>query len=172
MNTQACNNENWALIKNKYDPGNEIAWLQAEFDALEKTNGTAIIIAHIPPGGDCVHAWGHRFRGLMERYQHIVRFSLFGHTHDDSFAVTQNINNTNNIGVNLIAGSVTSYQNMNPSFNVITLDAELMIPINQETYYFNITAANLGKPEWKLLHDFTQYYKIGDMSPDSLSSLA
>lgn len=68
MNTQACNNENWELIKNRYDPGNEIAWLQTELDNCEKNNMTAILIAHIPPSGDCLHGWGHRFRGLMDRY--------------------------------------------------------------------------------------------------------
>jgi hypothetical protein len=27
INTQACNNENWELIKDRYDPGDEITWL-------------------------------------------------------------------------------------------------------------------------------------------------
>jgi len=92
--------------------------------------GNAIIIAHIPTNGDCVHGWGHRYRGLMERYQHIVRFSLFGHTHDDSFSITQSIMDSKNIGINIVAGSMTSYQNMNPSFTVIEVDEELMIPLN------------------------------------------
>eukprot|EP00347_Sterkiella_histriomuscorum_P016021 403354796 len=173
INSQACNNQNWDLIKNRFDPGNEIEWLQAELDQLEKSNGNAILIAHIPPGTDCLHDWGHRFRGLMERYQHIVRFSLFGHTHDDSFAVTQSLEDNKNIGVNLIAGSVTSYTNMNPSFNVIEIDEETMLPINYSTYYFNISSANLyNKPEWKILHYFTSNYQIPDLSPDSLFMLA
>lgn len=68
LNTQACNNMNWELIKNRYDPGNEIEWLQAELAALEAVNGTAILITHIPTNGDCLHGWGLRFKGLMERY--------------------------------------------------------------------------------------------------------
>lgn len=39
VNTQACNNQNWELIKNRYDPGNEIAWLESELISIEKSNG-------------------------------------------------------------------------------------------------------------------------------------
>jgi len=59
-----------------------------------------------------------------------VRFSLFGHTHDDSFSVTQSVSDNKNIGVNIIAGSLTSYTNMNPSFLVIDIDEETMLPVN------------------------------------------
>jgi hypothetical protein len=59
---------NWWLIKNRYDPGNQIEWLQAELEALEAINGTAIYMTHIPTNGDCLHGWGHRLRGLQERY--------------------------------------------------------------------------------------------------------
>ena len=53
---------------NRYDPGNQITWLENELKELEKVGGQAIMISHIPPGDDCIHAWGHRFRGIMERY--------------------------------------------------------------------------------------------------------
>lgn len=39
INTQACNNMNWALIKNRYDPGNQIAWLESELASLESIGG-------------------------------------------------------------------------------------------------------------------------------------
>lgn len=91
INTQACNNMNWWLIKNRYDPGNEIEWLENELKELEATGGSAILMTHIPTNGDCLHGWGHRFRGLMERYQHIVRFGMFGHTHDESISVIKSV---------------------------------------------------------------------------------
>lgn len=109
----------------------------------------------------------------MERYQHVVRFGLFGHTHDDTIAVTKSVSDNKNIGVNLIAGSLTSYQNMNPSFLVIEVDEETMLPINTQTYYFNITHANLyNEPLWLPLHDLTSYYQLEDLSPDSINDFA
>jgi hypothetical protein len=75
--------------------------------------------------------------------------------------------------VNIIAGSLTTFTEMNPSFVVIEVDEETLLPLNVETYYFNITHANLyNDPQWLLLHDFTGYYGIPDFSPDSLASFA
>jgi hypothetical protein len=28
INTNSCNNQNWYLLKDRYDPGNQIAWLE------------------------------------------------------------------------------------------------------------------------------------------------
>jgi hypothetical protein len=157
------------LIKNRYDPGNEISWLESELSGLEAIGGQAIIITHIPLNDDCVHGWGHRFRGLMERYQHIVRFGLYGHTHNDDFHIVKSIEDNKNIGISYVSGSLTTYQNLNPSFTVIEIDEELMIPLNFKTYIMNVTRANLeGHPTWELIHDFTKQYDIPDLSPDSL----
>lgn len=160
---------NWELIKNRYDPGNEIAWLEQELASLEAIGGQAILITHIPLNKDCVHGWGHRYRGLMERYQHIIRFTLMGHTHRDEFHVTRSINASKNIGYSIVAGSLTSFTNLNPSFLVIELDEELLIPLNVKTYIMNLTRANLdGYPTWEYSHDFLEEYGVPDMSPDSL----
>jgi hypothetical protein len=35
LNTQACNIENWHLLKNRYDPGQELEWLEKELLQLE-----------------------------------------------------------------------------------------------------------------------------------------
>jgi len=80
INTQTCNNMNWYLFGQRNDPGNELAWLEEELASIEEAGGVAILMAHIPPT-DCLHEWGARFRALMDRYQHVVRFSTFGHTH-------------------------------------------------------------------------------------------
>ena len=158
----------------RYDPGNEVEWLQAELAALEAVNGSAILITHIPTNGDCLHGWGHRFRGLMERYQNVVRFGLFGHTHDEAISIIKSISgNQENIGINFIAGSLTSYTDKNPSFTVIEIDEEFMVPINFKTYYYNIEKANTeGKITWEILHDFTNFYGLKDLRPDELANFS
>lgn len=180
LNTQACNNMNWELVKNRYDPGQEIEWLQKELAQLEAMNGSAIFITHIPTNGDCLHGWGHRFRGLMERYQHVIRFGLFGHTHDESVSVVKSVSSSQgngtapqNIGINFIAGSLTTYTDKNPSFTLIEIDEEFMVPVNFKTYYYDVLRANKeGKITWELFHDFKTYYGLKDLRPDELAAFA
>lgn len=91
----------------------------------------------------------------------MVRFSLFGHTHYDEFHIVKSIEHNKNIGIQYVSGSMTTYQNLNPSFTVIDIDEELMIPLNFQTYYMNVTKANVeNKPTWELMHDFVDHYGI------------
>ena len=136
-------------------------------------NGSAIFITHIPTNGDCLHGWGHRLRGLMERYQHIIRFGLFGHTHDESYSVIQAVSDSKNIGLNFIAPSVTTYTDKNPSFTLIEIDEEFMVPLNFKIYYYNIEKANAeGKISWEILHDVKTYYGFKDLRPDEMFKFA
>ena len=74
--------------------------------------------------------------------------------------------------MNFVGGSLTTFTHNNPSFTVIEIDAELLLPLNFKTYYFNVTEANLGNPKWQYLHDFVKDYGLPDVSPDSLFRLA
>lgn len=86
----------------------------------------------------------------MDRYQHIIRFGLFGHSHDEKFFLTRSVNvngnfsDTKPIAFNSILAPTTTYTGKNPSFAVYEIDEELMLLTNITTYYFNITKANLG----------------------------
>lgn len=39
INTQACNTLNLMLLKNRYDPGNQLAWLESELKSIEAVGG-------------------------------------------------------------------------------------------------------------------------------------
>lgn len=147
--------------------------MEDELTQIEKDGGLAYIIAHIQPKS-CLHQFGIRYKALMERFQHIVRFSSFGHSHNESIHVTKAINSTSPIGFYLITGSGTSGGNKNPAFTVIDFDEEFMVPVNTHTYYMNLTEANANptaKPVWKELHDMVNEYKVEDMSPSSMKDL-
>jgi len=66
----------------------------------------------------------------------------------------------------------TTYTGNNPSFAVYEIDEETMLLTNITTYYFNITEANLGNPEWKVYHNILEAYQIPDASPSSFNSFA
>jgi hypothetical protein len=110
----------------------------------------------------------------MERYQNVVRFGLFGHTHDESISIIKSLTgNQENIGMNFVAGSLTSYTDKNTSFTVIEIDEEFMVPVNFKTYYFNIEKANAeGKITWEILHDFKNFYGLKDLRPDELANFS
>jgi hypothetical protein len=101
-----------------------------------------------------------------------------GHTHDEDVSVVKSVstfnvsNSTNetdtwNIGTNFIAGSLTAYTDKNPSFTVIEIDEEYMVPTNFKTYYYDMVKANKeNKITWEILHDFKGYYGLKDLRPD------
>ena len=110
---------------------------------MEKSGETAIIFAHIPPGSpDCMGSFSRRFYALIERYQHVARVSLYGHDHNEWFNVVNSVSTGKPINTDVISGSATTFTNLNPSYRVITLDKQHMIPVKIETYYINITEAN------------------------------
>lgn len=105
----------------------------------------------------------------MDRFQHIVRFQSFGHTHDEELYITRSVQTFHPIGWSFVAGSGTSGDTRNPSFAVIEYDKEFMVPVNIHTYFMNLTEANSGKePEWKVLHDFKTEYGLADLSPTTM----
>lgn len=65
-----------------------------------------------------------------------------------------------------MCGSATTHERINPGFSVVEFDYDTLLPLNIETYYLDILEANKNdKPEWKLLHDYLNYYELSDMSP-------
>lgn len=80
LNTQACSTTNMYLFGERNDPGNMFAWLEEELTEIEQAEGLAIVIAHYTPN-NCQHQFGTRYRALIERFQHVVRWGLAGHVH-------------------------------------------------------------------------------------------
>ena len=81
----------------------------------------------------------------------------------------------NAIGLSSIGGSVTTYENRNPSFAVVEFDALTMLPMNMKTYYFDLDKANASDadtPGWTLLHDWKETYELPDISPASMLGLS
>ena len=101
----------------------------------------------------------------MDRYQHIVRFSVFGHVHSEIFGVAKAVNSSKPIGVQYWAASVSTWFANNPSFRMFEVDEATMLPVRAHTYYLNVRNESL--PEWKWSHEVTQLYNMTDMSPSS-----
>ena len=56
---------------------------------------------------------------------------------------------------NFIVGSATTFKGIAPSFSVIKLDPETMVPLDYETHVFDLDHANkFDEPIWNLKYDY------------------
>lgn len=107
-------------------------------------------------------------QALLDRYQHVVRFSSYGHKHHESFYLTRQGEDA--IGFNFIHGSVTTFEKGNPTFYVIDWDEQYMVPIDIHVYYLDIEA-NEEDANWRKLYSMREEYGLSDLSPASVKSL-
>ena len=76
-------------------------WIRDQLDKAEKENYLVWIVGHIPPGDfGCIGKWSVRLNALQERYQHIIRFNVFGHDHRELYEVVRSLKTNKAIGVN------------------------------------------------------------------------
>lgn len=106
--------------------------------------------------------WAKRFQVLMERYQHIVRLSLYGHIHRETFYTDASLSTGKPVHAHFTTGALTTYIKSYPSFRRFIVDAETMLPVKIETYRFDPYAA---EPEFLFDHELTEYYSLPDLSP-------
>jgi hypothetical protein len=109
----------------------------------------------------------------MDRYQNIVRFSTFGHSHVESLHVTRAVDSTDPIATYMGTGSGTTGGG-NPAFTVFDFDEEYMVPLNAHVYIMDLEKSNANpedKPVWYEQHDLIKEYGMKDMSPSSMMDL-
>jgi sphingomyelin phosphodiesterase len=173
VNTEACYNMNFYLLSQRNDPGDVLAWLNETLHGFEQRGEIAVLMAHHPPGdADCLYQWSYRFRSILERYQHIVRWSVYGHVHLEIMGVAHSIKAKKPTGVHFWSGSVSSWFEVNPSFKVFEVDTKTMLPVKSHTYVLDITNTPIDKQGWKYSHEITARYNMTDLSPSSFVSLA
>jgi sphingomyelin phosphodiesterase len=169
VNTQSCYIMNFYLIETHKDGGDQLAWFENLMKEMEAAGETAILIGHVPTGDDCLNNWSIRFNALLERYQHIIRTQLYGHVHLENFSTTRGVSTDKPVSNQFWASSGTPFTNHNPAFRVVTIDQETLMPVNLDTYIFNLTDR---EPEWKFHHDYLNFYDLEDLSPASMTKLS
>jgi sphingomyelin phosphodiesterase len=168
INSNICYNYNWYGIVQFQDPGHMLDWLQKQLHDLEKVNGSAIIVTHLPNIDECLRQYGRRYHAIVDRYQTVIRWSMAGHIHREQYQVVTDMISKDPIGMNFIVGAVTPYQGKAPSFNVIYIDPDLMIPVDYESWLFDLDKANeLDTPIWYRKYNYRETYNLEDLSPKS-----
>jgi hypothetical protein len=74
-----------------HDPGDMLGWLQKELLEIENSNGTAIIVTHVPNLDECNRQYGRRYHAILDRFQHIIRFGMYAHIHEEQYQVVRDM---------------------------------------------------------------------------------
>lgn len=86
LNTQACNDGNWLLMKNPTDPFGQLEWLRRELYKSEEKDEAVYLISHIP-SSSCLDEWARVYVALIDRFAYNIRGQFYGHSHSDSYHV-------------------------------------------------------------------------------------
>ena len=133
LNTNACNNRNWGLLQEAGDPANQLQFLNEQLLKVESEGKKAWIIGYMNPGSSkCNSKWARRYHAIIERFQAVVRFQLFGHEASDYFqlqfpAGSENDPNKKPFGVTFQGPRATTL-NQKPRFKVFEIDWYNYIP--------------------------------------------
>jgi sphingomyelin phosphodiesterase len=175
LNTQACDAINFYLIRDPYDPLDQLEWFRQELYASEALNQSVWVIGHIPSGDFyCDSRWSARYKAVVDRFAHIIRGQFFGHTHNDQFEAQTSYIDGSPIGVAFIAPSLTTFSNLNPSFRIIEIDTDTNLPVNLYQYRLNLSYWNTnitGPLQWDLAYTQLEEYNMTDMSFQSFYNL-
>lgn len=104
---------------------------------------------------------------------------MYGHDHEQYFNVINSISNPKkHIGVQQIGPSVTTNMYKNPSYALIEVDEETMLPLNYQMWALDIQKANAAEDtstsdKWELVLDYVKDYKLdGYVTPNEMHKLA
>jgi len=172
LNTQFSDSSNFYWLIG-FDLANQTNWLINELTQAEAANEKAWLLGHIPCNNpDFIgNLYCTQYADVIARFNNTVTGQFFGHTHNDQFTLFYDANN-NTVGVQLIAPSVTTETDENPSFRIYMYDKNTFEILDIFQYYMNVTQANIDNyPTWNLTYQYTSVYGIPDLTPASMQGL-
>jgi hypothetical protein len=93
---------------------------------------------------------------------------MYAHIHRLQYQVVTDMMQGDAIGMNYIVGSATNYHDKPTMFSVMTLDPELMIPLDYEVWAFDLEYANeYDQPKWYKKYNYKELFHIPNLSPKS-----
>jgi len=153
----------------------QLAWMRNELYLSERNGENVFIIGHINPGSyGCDSEWSARYRALIDRFTNIIRGQFYGHTHNDEIEMVRSYADNAPVGVVLIAPSLTTYSNLNPSFRIIEVDVDTNVLVDIQQYRLDLNKWNqntTGPIEWDLAYTLLDQYSMPDMSYGSFDTL-
>uniref|UniRef100_A0A6P7FLT4 Sphingomyelin phosphodiesterase 1-like n=1 Tax=Diabrotica virgifera virgifera TaxID=50390 RepID=A0A6P7FLT4_DIAVI len=175
LNNNVCYNFNWWLLLETEYLNEQLQFLIQELEESEQKGQFVHILGHVSVGNqECIEPWEKSYNEIVRRYAHIIKGQFVGHTHTDELKIFYDKHNKP-INMAFNGASLTPYVKYNPNYKVMTVDPLNFDILEIETYYFNLTEANLRpdtSPAWKKLYSMKKDYNLPDLSPTSFDVLA
>ncbi|CAJ0951819.1 unnamed protein product, partial [Mesorhabditis belari] len=181
INSVYCSTFNFFNYLNQVDPDGTLQWLVEQLLDSEAKGEKVHIISHVPSGVTyCLKGWSTNYYEIVNRFENTITAQFYGHTHYDHFEVFyENADPTKRAThFNFIAPSLTTYDFLNPSYRIYTIDGaysgSTYTVLESDTYWGDVNQANQAnqEPNWQLLYNAKKEYQMLDLSPESWSALA
>ena len=126
LNTNYCARLNIWTYYSPVDPANQLSWLIEQLLSAEQSGVKVHIVGHVPVDNrECTQAYVHNYLSIVERFSDTIVAQFFGHTHSDEFRVLySNENSSKPIGFELLSPSLTTFENFNPAYRIITVNSK------------------------------------------------
>lgn len=177
------------------DPLGQFAWLEQELQQAVRDERSVYIIGHLPPTiGSYQHtqlwqdSYLEQYYGIVDAYK-VVKAQLFGHIHTDEFRIHKGVFPL------YLTSSFTPIYGSNPSFRIVTYDADTLELLDYATEYLDLASARTAHKQhqqestnpgnstnttisvsslevhWNRGEPFTEAYHVPDMSLKSLETV-
>lgn len=176
LNNNPCFVHNWWLLFSDNYYIKQLQWLHDTLQEAESAGELVHILAHVPSYDNyCYVGWTREYRKIVERFAHIIQGQFNGHSHVDEFNVYYRKDDPSAaVNVAWNGASTTTFTQLNPNYKVFYVDGESFEMLDQETWIYNLTEANLTPdraPRWFREYSFREHYNLTDLSPKSLDKL-
>ncbi|CAG9841105.1 unnamed protein product [Diabrotica balteata] len=175
LNNNVCFSFNWFLLLDTEYIKEQLQFLIRELEESEQKRQFVHILAHISVGNkECIEPWEVSYNKIVQRYAHIIKGQFVGHTHTDELKIFYD-KEKNPINVVYNGASLTPFVQYNPNYKIMHVDPDTLDILDIDTYYFNLTEANLypdRSPAWKKLYSMKEAYDLPDLSPESFDVFA
>ncbi|KAI1290275.1 Sphingomyelin phosphodiesterase [Halotydeus destructor] len=170
LNTNLWTRTNFWSLYDPRDPYGQLDWLADQLAEAETLGLNVHIAGHHPVGHEWLDYVVHNYLQLIERYQDTVKATFHGHTHLDEVRLHYaNCSAKVPLVVGFVGGSLTTYYNVNPNYKIYTIDETTSAVLDVDTYYFNMTAANVqgnqSQPVWLEEQSAIKAFNMADLSP-------
>lgn len=175
LNNNECYIYNYWLAYEPSLPLAQLQWLHDTLLAAEVAGEKVHILGHVTLGDYGLKVCGREYNRIVERFWNTISAQFVGHTHTDEFNIFYAKDDPKQaLNVMWNGGSLTTYNDVNPNYRVMTMDSKTYQINHHETWIYNMTAANLNpnkNPVWFKEYEFASEYGLKDLSPASLHNL-
>ncbi|CAG9854387.1 unnamed protein product [Phyllotreta striolata] len=175
LNNNVCYNFNWWLLLNTKFIDEQLQFLNRELEESERNHQFVHIIGHVSVGNqECIRPWEISYNKIVQRFAHIIKGQFVGHTHTDELKIFYD-SKSKPINMAYNGASLTPFVKFNPNYKVLHVHPTTMDILDIDTYYFNMTEANLHPdrtPAWAKLYSMKEAYNLPDLSPASFDVFA